>query len=99
MKLGDAVFNASSTSFVPKGKFIAGSKEEFPDFDALGDDKPKAKKGKGKNKKKAVVTQAKQEDEVDEADQALPWKGKKKEFFELKISETPLNDPSNPNNF
>jgi len=97
-KMETAAFSSGSASFIPKGKFVAQSKEEFPDFDALGDDKPKQKKGKKGKGKKAVVTSAANVD-ADEENAALAWKGKKSEFFVLKQSETPLNDQMNPLNY
>jgi hypothetical protein len=37
--------------------------------------------------------------EDEEVDETTPWKGKKSDFFELKVSEAPLNDEMNPANY
>jgi len=91
-------FNANKvTEFVPKGKMVA-TKEQFPDLaDAFGDDEPKSKKGGKKGKKKTVVKASVTIEE--EADDGTPWKGKPAAFFSMNVSNKPLNDPTNPNNF
>ena len=78
--------------FIPKGKMVQTA-DQFPDLDAL-DAMPAKKKGK-KGKKKQVVVAASviAEEEVDDG---TPWKGKKSSFFEMKVSEKPLNDEMNP---
>ena len=81
--------------FIPKGKMVA-TQEQFPDFDALGDE-PKQKRGK-KGKKKTVVqiTKIIEEEPVDES---TPWKGKQSSFFNMETASKPLDDPTNPGNF
>ena len=89
------------TEFVPKGKIVASSKEQFPDLaDAFGDE-PVQKKGgkKGKKGKKTTVTTVTQaQKEEEEIDESLPWKGKPSSFFLMYNAKEPTNDPSNPMN-
>lgn len=49
--------------------------DEFPDLDAIGEDKPK---GKGKNKKAAAAPAEPKEEQVDDT---TPYKGKPAQFF------------------
>lgn len=79
---------------------MANTAEQFPDFDALDDDGPKKGKKAGKKGKKKTTTVTKTAPVEDEdADNTVPWKGKKSSFFEMKVAPQPLNDPSNPGNF
>lgn len=98
--LGAASFNLGGAGeFIPKGKMVA-TKEQFPDLLGMDDDAPKKKKGgKGKGKKKAVVAVAAAAAEDEDVDNTVPWKGKKSEFFVLKVTEEPQNDPANPMNY
>lgn len=97
LDLGKAAFNVGGGEFIPKGKMVA-TKDQFPDLDALDNDS-KPKKGAKKGKKKATVVSSAAAIEEEQIDMTSPWKGKKSSFFEMKVSETPLNDPMNPSNF
>lgn len=102
MDLGAASFKMDAVSeFIPKGKMV-NTADQFPDALADLDDEPKKKKaggGKKGKKKTTVVVAAKKDTDFEDVDESVPWKGKKSEFFLLKKSETPLNDPMNPENF
>jgi len=89
--------------FIPKGKIVAQSKEQFPDLgDAFGDEPVQKKAGKkGKKGKKGgmvVVSSAPVVKVEEDVDESLPWKGKPSSFFLMNPAKEPSNDPANPMN-
>lgn len=91
MEKSDWSASTGAKEFIPKDKFVKTA-QEFPDFDALDDDKPKKKK-KGQQ---APVQQKAAEEQV--VDESTPYKGKPSSFF---VMQQDLNavTPTNQNGY